>query len=504
MSTAHQESAEPYAPNPGDIARELSRLLRYGQLATFVGITQASELLESGLRLLPLGRNSIVDEVADAMAQSARRHLEAIADVDDEIRRLWSIIDLVLTIIRGALRFGLLTDPRGLDAIDDYDCRDWLELNGAAPGTLDSAFVRSLYDMAFAYEDGDPERPRVSAATALRGAGRLFFTYRGAFFWKMTAGMGDIVFAPFYEVLEKRGVRFEFFHRLTNVGIAEPSATDDKAHVDRLDFSVQARVQGGNAYQPLVAVDDLSCWPAQPDFAQLENGARMRREGWNFESHWDERAVGEKQLRVGVDFDAVVLGIGIGAVPHVCSEMVQRDPRWRDMVTNVKTIATQGVQLWLNESLEELGWTSPATNVCSFSDPLDTWSDMSHLATEESWPEPPKAVAYLCGILPAGPPPPREHRDYPEQARRDVAGYARDLLENDIGAMWPQALSLGRSVSLERARGRGAAPRRRTTRDPVRDRQRQSVRPLRPGRSRKCQVSHLTPGQHLRQPHDRW
>ena len=29
--------------------------------------------------------------------------------------------------------------------------------------------------------------------------------------------MGDVVFAPFYEVLVRRGVKFHFFHRLTNV-----------------------------------------------------------------------------------------------------------------------------------------------------------------------------------------------------------------------------------------------------------------------------------------------
>ncbi len=34
--------------------------------------------------------------------------------------------------------------------------------------------------------------------------------------------MGDVVFAPFYEVLKQRGVRFEFFHRLENVALADP------------------------------------------------------------------------------------------------------------------------------------------------------------------------------------------------------------------------------------------------------------------------------------------
>ena len=30
----------------------------------------------------------------------------------------------------------------------------------------------------------------------------------------MTAGMGDAVMAPLYQALRKRGVKFEFFHRV--------------------------------------------------------------------------------------------------------------------------------------------------------------------------------------------------------------------------------------------------------------------------------------------------
>ena len=68
----------------------------------------------------------------------------------------------------------------------------------------------------------------------------MFFTYRGAFFWRMNAGMGDVVFAPLYQVLKRRGVRFEFFHRLRNVGLA-PQA--DGSYVQALDFDVQAQVK---------------------------------------------------------------------------------------------------------------------------------------------------------------------------------------------------------------------------------------------------------------------
>ena len=58
--------------------------------------------------------------------------------------------------------------------------------------------MRGIYDLTFAYEAGDRNRPRLSAGVALRGAMRMFFTYRRSMFWRMSAGMGDVVFAPLY------------------------------------------------------------------------------------------------------------------------------------------------------------------------------------------------------------------------------------------------------------------------------------------------------------------
>jgi hypothetical protein len=131
---------------------------------------------------------------------------------------------MALATIRGLVRAGVVTDPRGFDVLDDHDCREWLVLNGADPASVDSGYLRALYDLVFAYEDGDVNRPRIAAGVALRCMVRAFFTYRGAFFWRMQAGMGDVVFAPFYEVLRRRGVRFEFFHRLRHVGLSAARA----------------------------------------------------------------------------------------------------------------------------------------------------------------------------------------------------------------------------------------------------------------------------------------
>src|SRR5262249_47446611 len=151
---------------------------------------------------------NVVVQLLDAVADAARAQIEARAAADPAIERLWTVMDLTLATLRGIVRFGLLTHPQGFDAIDDYDCREWLSLNGCTRRSLESGYLRGLYDLGLSYEDGDPQRPRTSAGQAVRSMVRAFFTYRGAFYWRMQAGMGDVVFAPLYEVLKRRGVRF--------------------------------------------------------------------------------------------------------------------------------------------------------------------------------------------------------------------------------------------------------------------------------------------------------
>src|SRR3954449_8071177 len=124
-------------------------------------------------------------------------------------------------------------------------------MNGASELSLESGFMRGIYDLVFAYEDGDHTRPRLAAGVALRGAMRMFFTYRGSLFWRMSAGMGDVVFAPLYQVLKNRGVRFRFFHKLRNIGLG-PEEKDQAPYVQSLEFDVQARIAGGREYQPLI------------------------------------------------------------------------------------------------------------------------------------------------------------------------------------------------------------------------------------------------------------
>src|SRR5204863_8541251 len=102
----------------------------------------------------------------------------------------------------------------------------WLRRHGAHEGTLGatpaerSPVLRSVYDVAFGYLEGDIAKANVAAGTATNDLLRLLFSYRGSLMYKMQAGMGDTVFSPLYEVLSRRGVKFEFFHAVTRLGLA--------------------------------------------------------------------------------------------------------------------------------------------------------------------------------------------------------------------------------------------------------------------------------------------
>jgi uncharacterized protein with NAD-binding domain and iron-sulfur cluster len=275
----------------------------------------------------------------------------------------------------------------------------------------------------------------------LRGAMRMFFTYRGSLFWRMSAGMGDVVFAPLYLVLKHRGVRFEFFHRLRNVGLA-PRDSGEASYVDTLEFDVQARVKGGGEYQPLIEVHNVPSWPSLPDYGQLAGGGAIASAGRAFEAAWEPCRGDSKTLHVTRDFDFAVLGVSIGALPDVARELIDRSPKWRDMIRHVKTVPTQAFQIWMRNDPRDLGWSHPPVNLSGFVEPFDTWADMSHLIPEESWKLPVKSIAYFCSTLPDAV---MDGAAVTEQVQREqgdaVRANAIRFLDDHVATLWPRAAS---------------------------------------------------------------
>ncbi len=420
-------------PSPTSAPKTESELLKLvehylsvGQLVGLAGVAVALELTGALLRYLTNDTQTMLAKLLDRAHKLTHQQIEMLTLADKRQRRLWGAIDVILATIRGVFQFGLLTDKRGFDAIDEFEFMDWLRINGAMPTSVEAASIRaSLYDLTFAYRQGDPERPAFAAGVALRCALRWFLTYRGAMFWKMAAGMGDIVFAPMYEVLSKRGVRFEFFHRLTNVGIGE----DERGkHIRTLQFDRQASTKSGKPYEPLVDVKGLPVWPDTPLFEQLNRGEDANFRAQNFEQEQRDANADHRLLNVGEHFDFVVLGMSLASIEQCCTELIDDNPCWREMVNNMTTVGTQSMQLWLRPTLDQLGYREPSGNLSGFVTPFDTWADMSHLPPVEDWHQEPRTVAYFCSAL---------KDEECSRGTSHVRQNAQNFIESELPHLWP-------------------------------------------------------------------
>ena len=191
---------------------------------------------------------------------------------DAELRHVFVLLDLCIAAVRGIVTHGVV--QKGLDSIDEYDFREWLMLHGAASESANSAAARFLYDLAFAYIDGDGDKPSLAAGVALRCIARVFFTYKGAIFWKMQAGMGDTIFTPIYYCLRARGVKFKFFHR-----VREVVPTEDGTSIAAIRVGRQVNlIDGAAEYLPLISVEGVDCWPAEPMYEQISEARELQEQ----------------------------------------------------------------------------------------------------------------------------------------------------------------------------------------------------------------------------------
>lgn len=350
------------------------------------------------------------------------------------LRRFLLLLDAGLSIARGILKDIIDDEVHGFDKIDQIDFREWLAQNGAKPDTCWSAPVKALYDLVFGYEDGKPDSPNFGAGAALLSTLRIGLDYKGSIFWKMNAGMGDTIFGPLYLVLKERGVKFEFFQRVENLGLCP-----DKSFVDKITIGRQVTLKG--EYDPFITIKNLPCWPAVPNYDQIVEGEQLKEQGINLESFWTPwKNVETRELVCGVDFDQVVLGISLGSFPFVCPELIEADPRWKAMCDNVKTVATMSMQWWLTPSLKQLGWALPSPVMDGYVDPMNTWADMSFLLPNEDWtgPQVPLNLSYFCGAMEGGIADPNDPT-VPEKAYQAVKQVGFDFANNDTGFLWPMA-----------------------------------------------------------------
>ncbi len=392
-----------------------------------------------------------------------------LADKARWTRMVWEI---GLAVARGMAVDGVLW--RGFHVIDHRDLWEWLEEHGAPERQKYCVMVRGLYTQAFAFPNGREEDRSMAAGSSLRAALRMLLGYRGAFMRKMRAGMGDIVFGPFYRLLRRRGVHFKFFHRVKALHVA----SDDPTLIGKISLGrqVSLRKKGAHAprppsccpdepaYDPLITVRDPSigtdrhCWPDGPlekqikreDVAKIHAMKAASDQYFNLESvwtSWDERYETECTLERGTHFDHVVLAISVGALGRICAELAERDAKWKSMLATMVTVRTQAAQLWLAPTLEQLGWTwmEPVNGAYAF--PLDSWASMNQTRSPEAWPAgyDPREIAYLCGVLPHDEKDPEWFSDpaFPRRQRQKVEAWLKTHLATNMGHLWPHAIAGG-------------------------------------------------------------
>ena len=407
------------SPDPPDDVR-LIELIRLGVTDGLAALADPSRSPESG----PL--TTVLNAIRIGLGEDQR----------PDRKRAWLLLSLVTATVRGLISDNLVTNPLGFRAINDEDFGDWILRHGAHPDVLEFPLVRGLYDMVFGYRDGDRSQRAFAAGLAVLWTGNMLFGYKGSLFWKMTAGMGDVVIAPLYQALRRRGVKFEFFHRL------------DALHLDASHQSVAAITMGRQArlaeglqhYEPLTRIHGLPVFPNEPITEQLRTTMGLDATESHFGAHDD---VGRRTLRRGVDFDQVVLAVSIGMVPIVAGELIEDRPEWRDMTAHVRTVATQAFQIWLRPDEESLGCTTPGATVSAYLPPFDTWASMGQTLWAEDWPrtELPGAVAYFCGSLDAPWPTTDDFSHYTSRYTEQVHSAAVRFLDHHAGLYFPNAVT---------------------------------------------------------------
>jgi uncharacterized protein with NAD-binding domain and iron-sulfur cluster len=366
---------------------------------------------------------------------------------DPECRRFFQMVDYVVTGLTGIINDHLF--ERGFDTVNDETLLQWYQRHGAYPITLKGPLIRFTYFAAFAFHHGDPLKPDCAAGVALRAMLRMLFTYKGAITFKMQAGMGDTVFAPFYLVLKRRGVKFKFFHAVKNLALS-----DDKQSISSIELIPQVDLRNSK-YDPLIRVRGLECWPNQPLWEQLSQGTELKSRGINFEHQHNPLGNKPFTLENGKDFDLVVLGISVAALREICTELVDdsENPNFRTMIEHASTIMTQAFQVWMTRTTTDgLGWDFEKNSIMTgYSDPFDTYCDMSQLICREGWQdsdatslreettsvseeEASRSIAYFCSALKDEP------GDSQAKAEKRAKNNALQYMRHQSAGIWPNVV----------------------------------------------------------------
>jgi uncharacterized protein with NAD-binding domain and iron-sulfur cluster len=180
-------------------------------------------------------------------------------------------------------------------------------------------------------------------------------------------------------------------------------------------------------------------------------GEALARGDHDLESWWTPwQPVGHRTLEAGRDFDRVVFAISLGAVRHICPELLEARESWRNMVKAMPTVLTQAAQLWFKRSSADMGGDTGASSpydtllTATYFTPINGVADLTHLLKWEKWPadQQPKSLWYLCGMMSEHRPQPDfSDHDYPQRMHDRVRYQMVQYLEACTGPLLPKATS---------------------------------------------------------------
>ncbi|MCK6693596.1 MAG: NAD(P)-binding protein [Thermoanaerobaculia bacterium] len=360
-------------------------------------------------------------------------------------RHLLMMILLTYYNLKGILADVYDPDTGQLDfrRINDLDYREWLQKHGTPHWLRYSVIVRFFYTGTFSNLTNDTGGA-IAAGSALQFL-LASLGYKGSFVFQFRYGTGDTMVMPMYEVLRSRGVQFKFFQKVEQVNY---SATGS---IETIGIAEQVRLIVPQ-YDPVKTVGHLNTWPAEPNYTQIdpEQAAKLQAGQINLENPWaDWPDYRQYTLQKGIDFDEIILGIPVGALKTICSDICRHDERWRQMTEQVQTTPTQSAQLWFLPSLEELGFRQEdwgladqncAANVVLYQNPMYSWLDSSLVLPNEDWPaaQKPKFLAYFTGpyVLNNPLPPFSDHGYHEREMHRLINAFEQWLFDN-AAWFWP-------------------------------------------------------------------
>lgn len=348
------------------------------------------------------------------------------------------------------------TGTYDFESINHLDYREWLRENGAPEEVAWSAPVKDIYTLVFAYpHGGDSSQPgSIGAGTALMGAMLIMLGYKGSIMYRFAGGTGDVIISHVYEALKARGVKFKFFHEVEQIAYAQGD------EIEEIVVGEQIRLKDPDReFEPTKDIKGLKAWASHPfwrwkeladqidptDLAALQQGNINLNSSW---SGWKNRR--SFTLKKGTDFDQVVLAISVAGLKTVCKDIIDHRPDWKDMTDKVETVQTFGVQLWVKDSLKELGLDLQALGLengeqpilDTYANPLNSYADFTDLLQFENWngAEIPQSVAYFTGPLSEnGPIAPFSDTTFPERQNQRVLEATTQWLTDNAGFLWPNA-----------------------------------------------------------------